>query len=141
MGNITVTIDKSEVTDWLENVIDGMEGKAGDLITGVANVYELVSRYSSPVKSGDLMNSIISEVDGLGADIIPTIFYAQWVILGRGEVRPVTAKALWWPELDHPVMRSGPSRPNDFMATAFDSANEGGEIDNQCEQFLDWCIE
>jgi len=141
MGDITVNIDKSEVIDWLENVIDGMEGKAGDLVTGVANVYELVSRYSSPVKSGDLMNSIISEVDGLGADIIPTIFYAQWVILGRGEVLPVNKEALYWPELAHPVKRAGPSRPNDFMATAFDAANEGGEIDNQCEQFLDWCVE
>ena len=49
MGDITGNIDKSEVIDWLENVIDGMEGKAGDLVTGVANVYELVSRYSSPV--------------------------------------------------------------------------------------------
>ena len=140
MGNLNINLDKSEVDDWLETVIDGMEEQAGYMVEGVLNVYELVSRYSSPVKTGDLMNSIISEVDGLSGDVIPTIFYAQWVILGRGEVVPVNAKALWWPGLDHPVMRSGPSRPNDFMQTGFDAANDSGAIDSQCEKFLDWCI-
>jgi hypothetical protein len=140
MSDIRITIDRSEVSDWLETLIDGMDEQAGYMVEGVLNVYELVSRYSSPVKTGDLMNSIISEVDGLSGDVIPTIFYAQWVILGRGEVVPVNAKALWWPGLDHPVMRSGPSRPNDFMQTGFDAANSGGEIDNLCDQFLDWCI-
>ena len=39
MGDITVNIDKSEVTYWLENIINGIEGNAGDLVTVVANVY------------------------------------------------------------------------------------------------------
>ena len=140
MGNLDTNIDKSEVDDWLENVLDGMEEQAGYMVGGIVNVYELVSRYSSPVVTGVLMNSIISEAGGLSGDVIPTAFYSQWVILGRGEVVPVQAKALWWPGLDHPVMRSRPSKPNDFMQTGFDAANEGGEIDSQCEQFLDWCV-
>jgi hypothetical protein len=117
MGFLNVNIDKSEVDDWLDNVIGGMEEQAGYMVGGIVNVYELVSRYSSPVVTGVLMNSIISEAGGLSGDVIPTAFYSQWVILGRG-----------------------PSKPNDFMQTGFDAANEGGEIDSQCEQFLDWCV-
>lgn len=39
----------------------------------------------------------------------------KFVTEGRGVVRPVRKKALWWRGLAHPVKRSGPSKKNDFV--------------------------
>lgn len=39
----------------------------------------------------------------------------KFVVEGRGEVRPVNKKALYWPGLPHPVKRAGPAAANDFV--------------------------
>jgi hypothetical protein len=39
----------------------------------------------------------------------------EWIVQGRGEVRPVTKRALYWPGLAHPVKYAGPSKANDFV--------------------------
>lgn len=44
------------------------------------------------------------------------------VVKGRKEVVPVTKRALMWPGLPHPVMRSRAVAPNDFVSPVLDSA-------------------
>ena len=48
----------------------------------------------------------------------------DWVVNGRGEVLPVTKKALYWKGLAHPVRRAGPSQPNDFVTPVVDAGVE-----------------
>ena len=38
--------------------------------------------------------------------VLPTVPYSIVIEKGRKEVRPVNKKALWWPGLAHPVMKS-----------------------------------
>lgn len=40
----------------------------------------------------------------------------KFVVEGRGEVRPVNKKALYWQGLPHPVKRAGPMAANDFVS-------------------------
>lgn len=54
----------------------------------------------------------------------------EYVTEGRGEVLPVTKKALFWRGLPHPVRRAGPSQPNDFVSKVLDNLP-------QAEEFLD----
>ncbi len=57
------------------------------------------------------------------------------VLNGRGEVRPVTARALWWQGLQHPVMRSGPVAPNDFASPVIDSIDAEAELQTLSDEF------
>lgn len=76
-----------------------------------------------PVKTGDLRNSIHNERTGATTWFIgSTNDHAYYVENGRGPVLPgaITGrggrkKALYWPELSHPVMRAGPAKANDFV--------------------------
>lgn len=68
-----------------------------------------------PYKKGGLYNSIKYEVMGSSVFIGTDKEYAKYVEYGRGEVRPVKKQALMWEGLPHPVMRSSPTKPNDFV--------------------------
>jgi hypothetical protein len=47
----------------------------------------------------------------------------EYVVQGRGEVRPVVKKALFWKGLKHPVKRAGPSKANDIVTPVLQGAN------------------
>ena len=69
-----------------------------------------------PVKTGELRNSIHNERTGATTWFIgSTNDHAYYVENGRGPVYPVVKKALYWPELSHPVKRAGPAKANDFV--------------------------
>lgn len=46
----------------------------------------------------------------------------DFVVNGRGPVRPVRKKALMWPGLPHPVKYARPTEPNDFVSPAIEDA-------------------
>ncbi|HZU01522.1 MAG TPA: hypothetical protein VFA10_17775 [Ktedonobacteraceae bacterium] len=48
-----------------------------------------------------------------------------FVVEGRGEVFPVTKKALFWPGLAHPVRHAAASVANDFVSPVVDEAIGG----------------
>lgn len=70
-----------------------------------------------PVRSGALRDSIHSEPMGGEVYFIGTdIEHAKYVENGRGEVRPVTKKALhWYDGADIFSMYARPTKPNDFV--------------------------
>lgn len=69
-----------------------------------------------PVKSGQLQGSVHSEEMSDHSWFIGTDkYYAEYVENGRGPVFPVRKKALYWPELSHPVAKAGPAPANDFV--------------------------
>ncbi len=52
----------------------------------------------------------------------------KFVVEGRGEVRPVNKKALYWPGLPHPVKRARPTTANDFVTPALAEAHDAEEV-------------
>lgn len=54
----------------------------------------------------------------------------NFVVNGRGPVRPVRKRALYWYGLDHPVMYARASEPNDFITPVV------GEIVSEARIFL-----
>lgn len=75
-----------------------------------------VMKYEAPIKTGALQKSIHSETLSENSWFIGTdLEYAYYVENGRGPVYPVVKKALYWPELSHPVMRAGPAQANLFV--------------------------
>lgn len=55
----------------------------------------------------------------------------SYVVNGRGWVYPVNKKALYWEGLDHPVARSRPSNPNDFVSPVLADATDTVEGEAQ----------
>lgn len=45
----------------------------------------------------------------------------EFVVKGRGEVRPKYKRALYWPGLAHPVKYAGPASANDFVTPVVES--------------------
>ena len=75
-----------------------------------------IMKAEAPVKTGALRRSIHSERTGATTWFIGTdIEHAYYVENGRGPVFPVVKKALYWPELGHPVAKAGPAPANDFV--------------------------
>lgn len=75
-----------------------------------------VMKSEVPVKTGALRASIHSQrLSERSWSIGTDIHYAEYVEHGRGPVFPVTKKALYWPELGHPVKRAGPAEANRFL--------------------------
>ena len=79
-----------------------------------------VMKHEVPVKSGDLQRSIKKEPLSDHSWFIGTDNeYAYYVEHGRGPVfpkgPPEGKKALYWPDLSHPVAKAGPARANLFV--------------------------
>lgn len=75
-----------------------------------------VMKSEVPVKTGALQGSIHSEPLSERSWFIGTdIEHAHYVEHGRGPVYPKVKKALYWPELAHPVKKAGPAPANDFV--------------------------
>lgn len=51
----------------------------------------------------------------------------EYVVKGRGEVRPKVKRALYWEGLSHPVRRAGPTKANDFVSPVVDNAPTADE--------------
>ena len=75
-----------------------------------------VMQMEVPVKTGGLQRSIKKETLSDHSWFIGTdIEYATYVEHGRGPVFPRVKKALYWPELRHPVAKAGPAKANLFV--------------------------
>lgn len=80
-----------------------------------------IMQSEAPVKTGALRASIHSERTGATTWFIGTdLEHAYYVENGRGPVYPVRKKALYWPELPHPVGKAGPAKANDFVGRTRD---------------------
>lgn len=134
MGDITVTIDKDDVTNSISDILNNIEYKTYDMLDDVADIYQEEMVVNTPVKSGATAINTIVEADGMNRSIYSDVYWWEWLILGRGEIKPVNAKALWWPGLDHPVMKAKAFAGNDYPSVAFQNADPS--VDNRCDQYL-----
>lgn len=75
-----------------------------------------IMKSEAPYKTGALRASIHSERTGATTWFIGTdLEHAYYVENGRGPVFPKVKKALYWPELSHPVAKAGPAQANLFV--------------------------
>lgn len=87
----------------------------------IAKRGEDIMRQEVPVgKTGKLRANVTSTASPSFVHIYTQTFYAGFVRFGRGEVRPVEKKALWWEDLSHPVGRARKSDANPFNVRAAD---------------------
>lgn len=72
-------------------------------------------------KTGQLKASVTATASPQLVYIYASTFYAGFVRYGRGVVKPVRKKALWWEDLSHPVGKAKPSKANAFNKRAADT--------------------
>lgn len=107
---------------WLDMVPELVGAKGYEYVRG-----SIISH--DHIVTGRMLNSVHYEVNGPHARIWVWTKYAGFVNDGRGEVRPVSKKALSWDlpyPLPHPVMRASAYPGSHF----FDEAYE--QLDNYC---------
>jgi len=139
MGWIKFTINKGEVQTWLDETRSGLREQFHYMVQNILNTYMLIASVLAPEKSSELRQSTTYDMESEFSGIVWAMAkHFAWIILGRGEVVPVNKKALYWPELSHPVMRSGPTTPNDYMADTVDSGE--GEVETIIDNFGEWVI-
>ena len=141
MATITITTNLSEFITRIEEakaalaplVVEAMTNVGNDLVQQLSDAAPRGTGEEATPPEGDasgrLAESFVMEAesDEMGAHVVVSTTQPQkleWVRYGRGEVLPVVKKALFWPGLDHPVRRAGPSQPNDFVSPIVDSAAE-----------------
>lgn len=118
--SVSVEVDASDAIAALQSgianiaqaVSEGLEQGGADMQTAArANIHSV---------SGQLASSIVYEADDTEVIVTATASYAKFVEFGRGEVRPIHAKALHWSGEGGDVfaMRSGPAAPRPFMRPA-----------------------
>lgn len=93
--------------------IDGAIEKLLQLPEKIGRAGAEIMRDEVPNKTGALAASVTYEVSGDTIFIYTDKPYAKYVEYGRGEVRPVRAKALHWDDVF--AMYSSPTKPNDFV--------------------------
>lgn len=98
------------------SLYDSITERCQQLSRDLVNEGVAIMKSEVPVRSHKLQGSIHSEEESDHRWFIGTyLFYAEYVENGRGPVYPVRKKALYWPELAHPVKRAGPAPANDFV--------------------------
>ena len=95
---------------WLDGVVPIIQGECEN---GRMDMQAIVQ-----IRSGYARDHLINEDLDNGGSIWSQAGYSQALEFGRGEVRPVYAKALHWVDAngkDVFTMRSGPARPYPFF--------------------------
>lgn len=110
---IEIRIDKP---DALMEKPHEVQGKIEETLEKILNQLQGIAENTAPVKTGNLRDSHTWSVEGSTGELTNTVHYLQWVLYGRGWVFPVEKKALYWPELPHPVAYARPAPPNDYFS-------------------------
>lgn len=153
MGSIDIQIGSQAIEGELSRIAQRLPTALTNLLDDLASDVEVLMKDESPVRLGDLQNSITTEtVSNLERLIWPTVEHAAYVILGT---RPHWIEAkhdsylgvsirqgfLYWPGADHPVRRvhhPGTS-PNPFPDRAADRADQ--YIEQRLESFYNDLLE
>lgn len=91
--------------------------KLQNLPQRIADEGEQMMKDEVPIRTGELHDSIHSEVSTSSVFIGTSKHYAKYVEFGRGPVYPVQKKVLHWEDKygDVFAMRAGPAKANDFV--------------------------
>ncbi|OPY25025.1 MAG: hypothetical protein A4E26_00037 [Methanobacterium sp. PtaU1.Bin097] len=144
MGSVDISI-KDEATPFLEGKVNDFIPQAVNMMDNVADTYKGYLEADAPVgETHELADLSMWEPLGLlERFIFSGSGHFDWVVGGTAahDIYPVNAKALYWPEADHPVKHvyHPGTEPNDYPSEAFESADS--EIDNIINEFAGWIVE
>lgn len=137
-GDLALVELEMEKTDRFEEKLAEFSDRVEQTVTLIMReIYEIIMNIA-PVKTGELRISHQWTVLDNEGFLMNPVEYLQWVIRGRGYVYPVEKKALYWPELKHPVAYAGPAPPNDYLSAAVAYVDATGIIEDTFEK---WVIE
>lgn len=125
--------DTSELDDLIDDLAES--GPKAEKLTGVVVRkigFDTVAggQAAAPVDTGNLKNSIGVDIDGdgMGFEAGPTAAYGAAVEYGTEPhvIRAKNAKALFWPDAEHPVKKVNHpgNAPQPYMRPAFERAIE-----------------
>lgn len=132
---IRINIDKPEA---LMEKASEVEDRVEQTVTLLMIELEEILMNTAPIKTGELRISHTWSVEGSTGELTNTVPYLQWVLFGRGWVFPVEKKALYWPELPHPVAYARPAPPNDYFSAAVMYIDAKGIVE---DSFIAWLTE
>jgi len=132
---IRINIDKPEA---LMEKASEVEDRVEQTVTLLMIELEEILMNTAPMKTGELRISHTWSVEGSMGELTNTVPYLQWVLFGRGWVFPVEKKALYWPELPHPVAYARPAPPNDYFSAAVMYIDAKGIVE---DSFIAWLTE
>lgn len=153
MGSININIGGRALEGEIQRIADRLPSALTQFLDDLSSDVEVLMKDESPVRLGDLQNSITTDSISMTERLIwPTVEHAAFVILGT---RPHWIEAhhdsylgvsirqgfLYWPGADHPVRRvhhPGTS-PNPFPDRAADRADRFIEIHK--EEFYNTLLE
>lgn len=115
-----------------------VEDRVEQTVTLLMIELEEILMNTAPIKTGELRISHTWSVEGSTGELTNTVPYLQWVLFGRGWVFPVEKKALYWPELPHPVAYARPAPPNDYFSAAVMYIDAKGIVE---DSFIAWLTE
>jgi hypothetical protein len=144
MGTIDIGFIKDEVTSWLYDKIGNLDSKSNELVLSSLNIYAAIAEVAAPYRSGALKGLHRIEMGHLEGDVVNDATYWAYVILGTAPHSigsPVLINGEWR-YIGLSPTGAGKMHPgtaaNDYMQEAFDTGE--GEIDNICNDFLEWLI-
>jgi hypothetical protein len=139
MGSVTFNIDKSTLTDDLQNTVDNLPGLAETTIDDVANIFEDYDlRYTPIGATGELYAQTFIDNDGfLNRTIWSPVDQWDYVIMGTRPHDIFGNWWLWWPGALHPVhhVKHPGTIANDFPALAY--MDGMGEAETRLDEFTD----
>lgn len=132
---IEIRIDKP---DALMEKPHEVQGKIEETLEKILNQLQGIAENTAPVKTGNLRDSHIISIEGSTGELSNLAYYLPFVLHGRGWVFPVRRKALWWPELPHPVAYARPAPPNDYFSAVVAYSAPEGVVE---ETLIEWLRE
>lgn len=142
MGSIDINIGSQALEGELSRIADRLPSALTNLLDDLAADVEVLMKDESPVRLGDLQNSITTDtVSNLERLIWPTVEHAAYVILGTRPHIIEGSPWLYWDGADHPVRRvmHPGTAPNPFPDRAADRADQ--YIEQRLESFYNDLLE
>ena len=142
MGSIDIQIGSQAIEGELSRIAQRLPTALTNLLDDLASDVEVLMKDESPVRLGDLQNSITTDtVSNLERLIWPTVEHAAYVILGTRPHIIEGSPWLYWDGADHPVRRvmHPGTAPNPFPDRAADRADQ--YIEQRLESFYNDLLE
>lgn len=136
-------VDKSEVVNWLSNLIGGLEAKASETVAAILNIYELIVRVLVPVWTGELRDSHVVELGGLKGSLYFTVVQGYFIILGTPQHdigSPVFIEKYVgdWRYIGRSPSGKGKPHPGTRAYDYFQDAVDQGDIEGPLNDLTSW---
>ncbi len=144
MGTIDISI-KDEASPAIQSKVDEFIPQAITMMDEIADTYKDNLEAEAPIgQTQELADlSMWEDAGQLERFIFSASEHFKWVVGGTSahDIYPVNAKALYWPEAEHPVKHvyHPGTEPNDYPSDAFESADN--DVEDIINEFAGWIVE